>query len=168
MTNLNSRELVSKTHPRIEFRGQLDLLQAEILQMQCRAAAAKKLRLVQDLDELLAFSRKILAAEVKDAPLEEMELFGMDEERIHYVSHHPREFFGIGHIPPRYQFGETCMDLNYLRTRIRSVELAAMRAFSRGNTVSRKDIIQALNRMSSAVYVLYCKYLSEENVIEEQ
>ena len=39
MTHLRGNRLVPKTHPRIRFRGQLDSLMAQVLELQCRAAA---------------------------------------------------------------------------------------------------------------------------------
>jgi ethanolamine utilization cobalamin adenosyltransferase len=45
--------------------------------------------------------------------------------------------------------------LNILRTQVRELELMAMDAFYVGEgKVEREDIIQALNRLSSLIYVL--------------
>ena len=47
------------------------------------------------------------------------------------------------------------------RVRRLSAELAAARAFEcGGNSCSRPDIIEGLNRMSSCVYILMCRKLS--------
>ena len=47
------------------------------------------------------------------------------------------------------------MELNRLRTRVREAEIAAIRALP-----ERTDILRAMNRLSSAVYVIFCRQLS--------
>jgi ethanolamine utilization cobalamin adenosyltransferase len=58
--------------------------------------------------------------------------------------------------------GNTVLSLNKCRTAVRAAELAAARAFTdaEGNC-SRTDILQALNRMSSMVYILMIQAKSE-------
>ena len=53
--------------------------------------------------------------------------------------------------------GETAARLNCLRAQVREVELSAMHAFPHGE---RNDLIEGLNRLSSAVYILFCKTVS--------
>ena len=43
------------------------------------------------------------------------------------------------------------------RAQVREVELAAAEAFTQENKIFRPDIIQALNRLSSAVYIMMLK-----------
>ena len=52
---------------------------------------------------------------------------------------------------PEASDGETIAHLNRLRCQVRETELAAAAAFPNGQ---REDLVQALNRMSSAVYLL--------------
>ena len=40
------------------------------------------------------------------------------------------------------------------------VLVAAAAAFTEGTTVTRPDIIEALNRLSSCVYIMFCKKVS--------
>ena len=48
--------------------------------------------------------------------------------------------------------------LNMVRTQVRETELAAVEAFfDPTEGLQREDIIKALNRMSSAVYVMMCR-----------
>ncbi|MCI9598605.1 MAG: cobalamin adenosyltransferase [Firmicutes bacterium] len=161
LTNLDSKELVVKDHPRIILRGKLDSFQAELLRLQVLADDKHKIRLLNQLGELLDYSRNILAAEVLSKELEEISLFGMDQQELRYVSQHPKEYYGVGHIPPEYDMGQICVELNALRTKSREVELAAIQAFCKGGKVERNDILRALNRLSSAIYIVYCQYLSE-------
>lgn len=159
MTNLNAEVLVPKTHPRIAFRGMLDSFQAKVLEVQIIASKLGEKTALNDLQEILEYSRKILVAEVLEQPLKDMHLFGMNEEELRYVSQHPKENFCVGHIPPSYEIGELCVALNSLRTLSREAELAAANAFMTGNKIERKDILQAMNRLSSGIYIAYLKSL---------
>ncbi len=160
MTHLRSNLLVPKTHPQIAFRGQLDTLMAMIMQVQIVAQEQGQSRIVSDLNELLEFSHKILAAEVKDELLVEVTMLGMNSEEIRYNSQQVKKVFGIDHPIPSYKMGKLCVELNRLRTQVREVELCAAQAFYCGGSYSRPDIIEALNRMSSCVYILMCRKLS--------
>lgn len=157
MTHLRGNQLVSKCHPRIAFRGQLDSLMARIMQVQIVACECDKECVAQELEELLRFVRCILGAEVKDEPLPEMNLLGMNSAQIREISHHVREHLGISHPIPSYTMGKLCVSLNQLRTQVREVELSAVNAFCREESETRPDIIEGLNRLSSCVYILFCR-----------
>lgn len=160
MTHLRGNLLVPKTHPQIAFRGQLDTLMAMIMQVQIVAQEQGQKQMIADLEELLEFSHEILAAEVKDEPLKEVKMLGMDSQQIRYNSQQVKKVFGIDHPIPNYKMGKLCVELNRLRTQIRETELSAAQAFYCGGSYSRPDIIEALNRMSSCVYILMCRKLS--------
>lgn len=160
MTHLRGNLLVPKTHPQIAFRGKLDTMMAMIMHLQIVAQEQGQMGIVSDLNELLEFSHGILAAEVKDEPLKEVKMLGMDSEQIRYNSQQVKKVFGIDHPIPNYKMGKLCVELNRLRTQIRETELAAAQAFYCGGSYSRPDIIEALNRMSSCVYILMCRKLS--------
>lgn len=158
MTHLHGNRLVQKTHPRIAFRGELDLLQAEVIALQALAADHGKDRLLHGLAELLALLRAVLAAEVKEEPLPPFTLLGMDEKRLQQTSHQVYEALGIRHPTPDYRMGEACIRLNCLRARVRQAELSAAHAFQ---GAERMDIKLAMNRLSSAVYILFCMEVKE-------
>lgn len=160
MTHLRGNLLVPKTHPRIAFRGKLDSLMAQILEVELLAEERGDAGVLRDLEELLAFTRQILAAEVKDEPLPPIQLLGLDNEAIREHSHHVKRHFGIDHPIPNRQMGPLCLALNRLRTQVREVELAACQAFSEKGGFSRTDLIEGLNRMSSCVYIIFCRKLS--------
>ncbi len=158
MTHLRGNLLVPKTDPRIAFRGKLDSLSARFLRVQLAAAEAGKERLCADLGELLDFVRAILGCEVKDEPLPEPRLLGLDSAGIRRASHRVRETFGIDHPVPDYRMGLVCVLLNELRTEVREAELAAARAFpGPDGKGGRTDVIEGLNRLSSCVYILFCR-----------
>ena len=161
MTHLRGNILVPKTHPQIEFRGKLDTLMAQIMGVQILTQGEGEDRITEDLEQLLMFCHRILAAEVKDEPLGPIEIMGMDTARIRYDSQQVKKVFGIDHPIPNNKMGKVCVALNRLRAQIREAELAAARAFDcGGNNCSRPDIIEGLNRMSSCVYIIMCRKLS--------
>ena len=57
--------------------------------------------------------------------------------------------------------GRMAAELNRLRTKVRETELAAAHAFMGADgSVERPDIIRCLNRLSSGVYIVFCKWLA--------
>lgn len=161
MTHLRGNLLVKKTHPRITFRGKLDSLEAAILEAQALAHRENAPAVRDELGEVLDHVRAVLGAEVKDQPLEEAPLMGMDQAELRHTSHNVREAFGIDHPIPAWEMGELALRLNTIRTQVREAELAAAAAFEAPGEAPRPDIIRELNRLSSAVYIIFCKYLSQ-------
>lgn len=162
LTHLSGNRLVTKGHPRIAFRGRMDSLQSKIMELQVRAVELGNGVLAEELDELLDFARSLLAAEVTGRPVDDVPLLGLELDEIRAISHNPKKTFGLGHIRPHYSMGALCVGLNALRSEVREVELAAFRAFS-GNdgALDRLDVLRALNRLSSAFYILMYRYLPE-------
>ena len=95
-----------------------------------------------------------------------MNLLGMDSAQIRRVSHNVKEHIGINHPIPTYKMGKLCAGLNELRTQVRETELYAVNAFESESPDARNDIIEGLNRLSSCVYILFCRlaagYYKEE------
>jgi len=151
MTHLNGEFLVPKTHPRIRFRGKMDTLEAELLL--CQLDSSPDLQ--QQLGEILTLARNILRWEVLEEPVQETLLLGLSQEELRRHSHRPQDFYGIPHFMPQVSDGQKVLRLNKVRTAAREAELAAAEAFcDREGRVTRPDILQALNRMSSALYLL--------------
>ncbi len=158
MTHLYQSELVSKNHPIIALRGQLDLFQTLLVDTQIDFQAMGKLELVAKLEEVAALAREIMAAEVKRQPFAFKTLWGLTPDEIRERSHYPHKYYGVSHSPLSYKQGAAVSKLHRLRAKIREVELYANRAFTdaRGEC-SRVDLVQALNRLSSAFYILACE-----------
>lgn len=151
MTHLTGNVLVPKNHPRIVFRGAMDTLQAELLL--CQAAAGEPLR--QALGEVLALARDIVRWEVLEEPAECRRLCGLTEEEQRRRSHFPQDFYGQGHFVPAYTDGAVLLALNRCRCAAREAELKAVEAFTdREGVPARGDILRAMNRMSSMIYIL--------------
>lgn len=151
MTHLHSDVLVLKTHPRIAFRGAMDLLEAEIIL--CQLYVRDELR--KDLGEILNLARMLIRCEVMGEPVPEGKLCGLTESEQRSRSHRPQEYYGQPHFMPEYTDGAEVLWLNRCRCAARSAELAAARAFidADGNA-TRGDILRTLNRMSSMIYIL--------------
>lgn len=167
MTALRGKLLVSKTHPRIRLRGKLDSVEAYILLAQGVARRQGQAEMDRNLGEVLQVVRLILRAEVLEEPLEPPSLFGLDDAQLRQFSHHPRQHLGVDHFMPSADHGEMMAWLNLVRTQVREAELLAMRAFwQEAGPPERVDLIQALNRLSSAVYILMCKVLATEKGVQ--
>ena len=161
MTSLWGDRLVSKTHVRIAFRGRIDTLEAEVIEAQVLAAQLGDTAICKRLGEILDYLRALMSAEVRETPLPPPALFGMDAEEIHCKSHEPKG--GVLRLPA-YTYGLVAARLNTLRAKVRETELLAVRVFGPGNdadTPQREDIILALNRLSSALWWLFCDHIPE-------
>ncbi|SHJ56572.1 ethanolamine utilization cobalamin adenosyltransferase [Hathewaya proteolytica DSM 3090] len=162
MTALYGTELAYKDHPIIKLRGKLDSLQAKTLSAQVMAHKAGKSHITKDLQSILEYERKIMIAEIMKEAIEDNNVMGYSFDEIRLMSHNPKKYFGVDHIwYPSYEYGEIFAAVNEIRTQVREAEVIAMMALRNGEEIAREDIIKALNRLSSYVYVLMCKILSE-------
>ena len=146
MTHLNGDTLVEKTHPRIVFRGAVDTLEAELL-IAC-AGAAGEIR--KQLEEALDYTRTLLRNEVLDEQVVVETLGGMDEKMLRERSHRPQDFYGKPHFMPMPDDGSLLLQVNRARCAARTAELKAVAAFPTG----REDLLRALNRLSSFLYLI--------------
>ncbi len=150
MTHLNGDVLVPKTHPRIRFRGAVDNLEAALLL--CQKAVPERQK---ELQEILDLARRLISCDVLGEPVGEFMLCGLSEQEQRKRSHLPQDYYGIPHFMPNCTDPQAVLELNRVRGLARSTELAAMDAFSdRDGIPTRPDILQALNRMSSMLYIL--------------
>jgi len=154
LTCLYGNQLTEKDNPVIVFRGKLDTLCAMILEAQLLGEEQENRAFVDDMREILDFTRSLLPAEYKGAPLGDFRLLGLSSEDLRERSHYPEKYFGRGHLLMHHSMGPLCLRLNLLRTVVRETELAAVTALR-----DRKDIVEALNRLSSLLYILIYKYL---------
>jgi len=151
MTHLNGDVLVSKTHPRIAFRGAMDTLEAELIL--CTLDADEKT--AKDLAEILAFTRVLLRCDVLNEPVPTGKLCGLTPEELRSHSHRPQDFYGQPHFMPSASDGPVIARLNRCRCAAREAELRAVAAFSDADgNPTRPDILQAMNRLSSMLYIL--------------
>ena len=158
MTHLNGDVLVPKSHPRILFRGKLDALEAELILCQLADPG-----LVTPVEEILALARQIIRCEVLEEPLKWDKLCGLTEQEQRKRSHFPQEYYGQPHFMPSAADGPVIARLNRARCAAREAELAAVEAFAdREGNPTRPDILRALNRMSSMLYILMIQEKSKK------
>ncbi len=150
MTHLHGDVLVSKTHPRIAFRGAIDTLEAELLLCQSKCPSLRG-----ELGEILALARRLIRCDVLNEPVPQEKLCGLSAGELRTHSHRPQDFYGQPHFMPEYTDGEALLAVNRARCAARRAELAAVRAFLDADGVpTRPDILLAMNRMSSMLYIL--------------
>ena len=151
LTHLNAQYLVPKTHPRIAFRGGMDTLEAVLLLAASNAEGA----IQSQLQEALDYTRYLLGQEVLEQPVESRPLGGMDERALRERSHRPQDFYGKPHFMPDVSDGKTLLLVNLARCKAREAELLAVKAFQNTDGLpQRADLLQALNRLSSFLYLI--------------
>ena len=151
MTHLNAEYLVEKTHPRIAFRGAMDSLEAALL----LAAAESEGMIRAQLEEALAYARYLLGQEVLEQPIVCKALGGMDEKQLRERYHRPQDFYGKPHFMPSAEDGKCLLLVNAARCKARETELLAVKAFRDGEGLpTRPDLVKALNRLSSFLYLI--------------
>ena len=155
MTHLRGNVLVFKDHPRIAFRGYIDLLEAEITLAQQAAAQEGYRTLCGELEEVLGFVRRFIRFDVLSEPVGEVKLCGMTPDELRERSHYPEKYYGQGHFLIHYTDSPAILAVNKVRAVVRQTELAAYRAFRDENGgVARGDIILGLNRLSSLLWIM--------------
>ena len=141
-TSLYGAQRVKKTHPRIVFRGQLDLLQSEVTLLCTMRIGSSVHKELGDIQTILC---AIMRAEVLDEALGEFSICGRSLEMLHALSHDPPG----GHKFPTPEIGETCAQLNVLRAKVRQLEITSIDALP-----DRTDIHDTLNMLSGAIYTI--------------
>ena len=151
MTHLNGQYLVEKTHPRIAFRGGIDTLEATLL----LAAAEAEGSIRTQLEEALSYTRYLLGQEVLEQSVVCKALGGMDEQQLRQRSHRPQDFYGKPHFMPQPTDSKALLLVNFARCKAREAELLAVKAFRDTEGLpTRTDLLQALNRLSSFLYLI--------------
>lgn len=165
LTQLDGNRLVPKDHPRIRFRGQMDLLQGEIVCVQAELAergVAQKW--IDDLQDVLDYLRLLTRSEVLDVPVERKTLLGLTPQELRAQSHDPKGYFGVEFMAlPHYAMGLPYARFNALRAQSRVLEEAGVAAFREDATPAQREVLQALNRLSSALHILMCRWLMEHS-----
>lgn len=162
MTQLFDNYLVAKDHKRIYFRGKLDSLASLfIVNQTLLEELGEPQALVEDLQDVLASVREIMRCDVLDLPFRRDYMIGLSHKELRDHSHHPMKYYKIKQmLLPDHSMGKAYALLNQLRSSVRETEVAAATAFHEGKAYTREDIIEELNRMSSAMHILMCKYLA--------
>ncbi len=155
LSQVDAAHFAPKTSPRFLFRGKMDTLHAQTLLATAQARRFNFPQLAAQLDSLAAYCREITSAEYHGRTVSPLALGEKTEADIHDITHHPRQFLGIDHLVPTAGDHEILLTLNLLRAQSREAELTAVHVFTDAEgQPTRPDLMQALNRFSSAVYYL--------------
>ena len=160
----DNQSLVPKTHPAIRFRGKLDLFQAYVIDAAVCAHQEGMPDVAADLQDVLVWLRKVMAAEVMGRPMPVLTIGGFDAEELHRMSHHTLRFLNVGWVLPDPSMGPTLSRLNLVRAYCREVEMEATERFADPGHLSLPDrdaLLHGLNRLSNALYVLVCKVVGK-------
>ncbi|STW28095.1 ATP:Cob(I)alamin adenosyltransferase [Klebsiella michiganensis] len=143
--------MVAKSDPRLGFRAALDATIALAVWLQIELAEPWQAWLA-DIRSRLG---NIMRADAVDEPLAAQSIVGLNEDELHRLSHQPLRYLDHDHLVPEAGHGRDAALLNLLRSKIRETETVAAQVFiTRSFEVLRPDILQALNRLSSTVYVM--------------
>ncbi|EOL9910666.1 cobalamin adenosyltransferase, partial [Escherichia coli O157:H7] len=141
LTHLSAEKMVAKSDPRLGFRAVLDSTIALAVWLQIELAE----------------------------PLGCQAIVGLSDEDLHRLSHQPLRYLGHDHLVPEASHGRDAALLNLLRTKVREAETVAAQVFiTRSFEVLRPDILQALNRLSSTVYVMMILSVTKQPLTVKQ
>ena len=116
---------------------------------------------MDDLGNLLDILREMMRCDVLDEAFQNETIIGLTHAELRERSHNPKKFYGIQQmVLPDYTMGKDYALLNQVRTAVRETEVAAAEAFREGTKYTRGDIIEELNRLSSAMHIMMCMYLA--------
>lgn len=160
-THLKGNQLVRKNHPRIRFRGKLDLLESHMVSILAELGQEIPPLLVSELTTIFQYLGKMMRAEVLEETLPFLEFNGWTADDVRDRSHHPMRNYGVKHFQAVPEHGTVMAALNSLRAQVRELEIAAVDAFYNEKTgqMDRQDIEVALNRLSSLFYIMMCRLL---------
>ena len=166
MKNNESRTLlkngiaVGKGDRIIAFRGEIDSLYAECI---CACTAAPKGGFVfEGLAEISKVIGRIMRCEALCESTEFCGVFGYSGDDLREISQNPGKHLGMAHFWPDENASLCMASLNRLRSEVRRCEREAVRAYPECEPW-QISIIECLNRLSSAVYILMLKLNLEEN-----
>lgn len=160
-THLKGRILISKNNPVIKFRGQLDLLEANFITCINQIALYGYKDMADDLNQFFIYLQNIMRAEVLNEPLPFIDYKGWTDAEVREHSHYPDKYFGVKHTLPSPKYGQIYGEVNKLRAMVRQLEITAVDAFYNEDEdkCERADIVMALNRLSSLVYIVICQFI---------
>ena len=114
------------------------------------------------LEDVLTSIREMMRCDVLEEPFTRETIIGLTHAELREHSHYPMKYYKVKQmVLPSYKLGKTYALLNQMRTAVRETEVAAATAFHNGKSYDRGDIIEELNRMSSAMHILMCKQLAK-------
>ncbi len=159
MTHLDATVMAPKSHPRIVLRGKLDTLLSAVVLTETQFDPKNRLSgfLKTCLADVRGWVLQVLTAEVSGSAPSIPGMGGMDPETLRTVSRDPKRYLGLDHYCPDPALGANAALCNWLRALARETEVAAVQS-----RLGRPELTGALNRLSSALYVLTLLTLAAE------
>ncbi|MDR1521078.1 MAG: hypothetical protein LBU23_13195 [Planctomycetota bacterium] len=161
LTHLGDGRLIRKDHPVIVWRGEMDCFAAFLLEAQLLGERLGKARFAAEIREIAGFVQHLIVCEAAGRASGEFRLLGWSGDEVRRLSHEAARSAGPGQ-PPRScsaEMGELAVSLNRLRALCRKAESAAVTAFvDAAGQEPRPDLILALDRLSSLLYVLMFRH----------
>lgn len=159
MTQLSENILIKKNHKIIFFRSKIDNFLSELILIEKQVNTDKNKGLKEDFKSIKQFLDEIIKAEVLNTKLDkDLKIFNLSLEKIREISHNPKKYFSMDHLfSISSENNLRTLYLNKLRTLIREVEVTAVDAFVSDSKVQKIDLLKALNRLSSAIYIMMLK-----------
>ncbi|EMV3717267.1 ethanolamine utilization cob(I)yrinic acid a,c-diamide adenosyltransferase EutT [Escherichia coli] len=165
LTHLSAEKMVAKSDPRLGFLAVLDSTIALAVWLQIELAEPWQPWLA-DIRSRLG---NIMRADALGEPLGCQAIVGLSDEDLHRLSHQPLRYLDHDHLVPEASHGRDAALLNLLRTKVRETETVAAQVFiTRSFEVLRPDILQALNRLSSTVYVMMILSVTKQPLTVKQ
>ncbi|MGL6167285.1 MAG: hypothetical protein ACRC0Y_03230 [Fusobacteriaceae bacterium] len=164
MTQIHGNVLVKKDDKRIIFRGAIDSFQSSWLVLIKDLKDIKNSELHKDLENLEKFIKKILISEVVGEAMIDIKILEKTLDEIRDISHNPQKHFNRGHLfEISSKDNYIVIKLNEMRALSRKLEIKGIQAFIKENgVIERSDILLALNRLSSAIYIMMLRGMGEE------
>ena len=156
MTQIFGNELVVKNHKRIILRGKFDVLQAETVKYWKKYEKNRKLE--ADFSQAYRYIRDLFISEMTDTEFHERDVLDYDIDTLKDITHNTVKYYKTGHLfEINVNYEETVIDINCLRAISRECEVAAVDAFYKDGKTERTDMLKALNRLSSILYLMMLK-----------
>lgn len=160
MTVVDGNILMSKNSKQIALRGKIETFLAEVLLIgkELELSLSNE-KLIKDIETIIKFIQNIIVAEKLDKILENQILFdGKTVKNIKEIVKNPKDYFKKGHLLEISLLSDiTIHKLNRLRFLARELEIQAIDYFVEDYKVNRKDLLEAFNVLSDAIYILILK-----------
>ena len=161
MTVVDGNVLISKNSKQIVLRGKIETFLSETLLLGKELELSlNNEKLTRDIETIIKFIQNIVVAEKLDKILENQILFdGKTVKNIKEIIEDPKSYFKKGHLLEVSLSSDiTIHKLNRLRFLARELEIQAIDYFVEDYKVNRKDLLEAFNVLSDAIYILILKF----------
>ena len=161
MTVVDGNVLISKNSKQIVLRGKIETFLSETLLLGKELELSlNNEKLTRDIETIIKFIQNIIVAEKLDKILENQILFdGKTVKNIKEIIEDPKLYFKKGHLLEVSLSSDiTIHKLNRLRFLARELEIQAIDYFVEDYKVNRKDLLEAFNVLSDAIYILILKF----------